>query len=177
MRRPFLVLIALSSILLGACSTSSSTTTPTTSIAPPTTTPPSTQAPTTTTPPKATRGATSSAQAAADLVSAWESHDHKAAAQIADAHGVEGIFATPDPAMWIRGCTTDDAIDQGGCVYRTEAGLVQINTEHRSIGWVVTSAVYDRIDDDGLPSDSGNAPDSPPPTTVPQSTTVPPSAR
>lgn len=101
-----------------------------------------TVAPTTTLPAKATVGAASSDEAAADLVAAWEHHDRVAASKVADAEAVAGIFATPDPSMWIRGCTTDDTLPEGGCIYRTDHGGITINTEKRAIGWVVATADY-----------------------------------
>ncbi len=173
MRRHRAVIVSASLVLLGlvaGCSSSSGSTSGTTSTT--VRTPTSKAAPTTATAVKATGGAPTSAQAAAELVAAWEHHDKAAAAQIADPMAVMGIFGTPDPSMWIRGCTTDDSLPQGGCVYRTETGLVQINTEHRPQGWVVTSASFDAQSDGN--ATSGNAPDGPPPTTAPPPTTVTP---
>lgn len=159
-------------VLLGgsvvACSSSSSsspsdtTTTPPTSTAPAPTT---TAVPTTTLPAEATGGASSTAEAAAQLVDAWRNRDLAAASRIADAIAVMGMFAIPDPDVWIRGCSIDDSLPEGGCIYRSETGLIQINTQHRDQGWVVSSAVFDRIDN-GTQT-HGDAPDAPPPTTVP----------
>lgn len=118
-----------------------------------------TLAPTTTEPATATDGAPSSADAAAMLVEAWHADDRAAAAKIADAQAVDGIFATPDTEMWLRGCTIDDALPEGGCIYRTASGLVQINTEKRDHGWVVSSAVYDPLEDGN--EVHGDAPEGP----------------
>lgn len=120
-----------------------------------------TEAPTTTEAPEATEGAPSSAEAASLLVDAWNEKNREAAARIADPAGVDGIFETPDPDMWLRSCTTDDSLPEGGCIYRTATGLVQINTEKREHGWVVSSAVFDPADNGtGV---SGDAPDDPEP--------------
>lgn len=132
-----------------ACSSSDSSsedTVPDTAVAQ-TTAPETTEAPTTTEPSEASEGAPSSAEAASLLVDAWNEGDRDAAARIADPAGVEGIFETPDEEMWLRSCTTDDGLPEGGCIYQTATGLVQINTEDRSQGWVVSSAVYDAHED------------------------------
>ncbi len=151
-----LVLAAVLSLLAG-CGTSSDASDATSTA--PSTVPTTTLPPTTTEPPRATGGAPTSAQAAADLVAAWENDDPDGAAHIADALAVMGIFAVPDDAMWIRGCTTDDSIPEGGCVYRAESGLIQINTEKRAQGWVVVSAVYDPLDNGN--ETYGDAPEAP----------------
>lgn len=163
MRRPnelAIGILLVGTILVAGCSGASSTPAASTETAPPTsTTTTTTVAPTTTTPPGPTQGAATSDDAAGRLVAAWNAHDRTAAAKIATPLAVKGIFATPDPAMWMRGCTTDPSLPQGGCVYRTRSGLVQINTEHRKIGWVVTSASFDAFADGN--GTSGNAPASP----------------
>ncbi len=146
---------------IAACSSSDSTagsdtTTAETTVAPAPTAAPTTEAPE---PVEATEGAPSSAEAASLLVDAWNEGNREAAARIADPWGVDGIFETPDPEMWLRGCTVDDALPEGGCIYRTASGLVQINTEQRDIGWVVSSAVYDPLAD-GTET-HGDAPEGP----------------
>lgn len=144
--RTFVVASALTlAVAVSGCGGSTSkSTSPTTTLPPVTTSTvaPTTAAPTTTLPAKATVGFPSSYEAANHLVDAWNAHDRAAAAQGADAEAVTGIFATPDPEMSARGCTTDDTLPEGGCIFRTQNGLVQVNTEKRSIGWVVVSATY-----------------------------------
>ena len=130
---------------LAACGGSTSEANPTTSGRHSTTTAaqaPST-APTTTLPATASVGFPSIDEAAGHLVSAWEAHDRVAASRGADAVAVEGIFATPDSSMWNRGCSVDPTLPEGGCIYATETGLVQVNTEKRPIGWVVVTATYE----------------------------------
>lgn len=154
--------------LLAGCSSSSQstgTTTPTSTSAVPTTT----SAPTTTAPAVATGSAATTADAAAVLVAAWQHDDRSQAATIADAKAIEGMWATPREMITLRSCSTDnDTLTEGGCIYRTESGLVQVNTEKRTAGWVVSSVVYDALRNGN--ATSGNAPDAPPPTTVPPPT-------
>jgi hypothetical protein len=138
--------LALGAVVgLSGCGGASSSANPTTTRRQVTTTaaPATTLAPTTTLPSVATVGFPSTYDAANHLVSAWEAHDRAAAAQGADAAAVAGIFATPDPSMGNRGCSTDDTLPEGGCIYATATGLVQINTEKRPIGWVVATATYE----------------------------------
>lgn len=154
------------------CSSSSSSTVTTTS--PPVTTVPTTSAPTTTLPVRATGSAATGADAAAVLVAAWQDDDRAKAATIADATAVEGMWETPRETITWRGCSTDDTLPEGGCFYRTDSGTVQVNTEKRAAGWVVSSAIYDPLDAGN--EVSGDAPDGPPPTTTPPpaaTTTVP----
>lgn len=130
---------------LSGCGGTSSSANPTTTLRQVTTTaaPTTSAAPTTTLPPVATVGFPTKYDAADHLVNVWMAHDRAAAAQGADAAAVTGIFATPDASMWNRGCSTDDTLPEGGCIYATATGLVQINTEKRAIGWVVTTATYE----------------------------------
>lgn len=166
MRRRVVLFLAVS-VMVAGCSSSGKPAGSSTSVTSPTST--STVPPTTTEPPKATGGAPTVRQAAAELVQAWENKDTAAASRIADAMAVMGIFGVPDPSMWVRGCTPDDdPLPEGGCVYRSESGLIQINGERRDQGWVVTSAIYDPLDNGD--DTSGDAPDGPPPTTVPPTT-------
>lgn len=165
-RRVVLFLVVSTATVLTGCSSGSGTATPSTTV--PATVPTTTVPPTTTEPAKATGSAANGADAAAVLVAAWQHDDRAQAATIADAIAVMGMWGTPREGIWLRGCSTDyEALTEGGCVYRTDSGLVQINTEKRPQGWVVTSAVYDPLDDGN--ETSGDAPDTPPPTTLPPS--------
>ena len=132
-------------MLLASCGSSSKAATVTT--VPPTAAPVTTVSTTPTSPPlttpaKAATGFPSGAAAAAHLVEAWRNQDKPSAAQGADAEAVTGIFATPDPTMWLRGCSDDNTLEEGGCIYLTQHGAVTINTEKRAIGWVVSTADY-----------------------------------
>ena len=149
----------------GACSGSSSTSRATTTVARTvaTTAAPST-APTTTIPAKATGGAPTTEDAVNALIAAWTNHDIAAASRIADAVAVMGIFSTPATSMSRRGCTPDDTLDEGGCIFWAGDGLVQFNTERRAQGWVVVSAQYDTIG--GGDGTSGDSPDGIPSTTT-----------
>ena len=144
-RQILVVALAMAAVLPGCGGSTAKGTSGTTTLAAVTTTtvPPPTLAPTTTLPPKATVGFPSTYEAANHLVGACEAHDRASAARGADAEAVTGIFATPDSPMENRGCTSDDTLPEGGCIFRTDTGLVQINTEKRPIGWVVASAAYE----------------------------------
>lgn len=141
-----LVFSACALMLVASCGSSSKTaavaTVPST-VRPAKTVPTTNNVPPPTIPAKATVGFPSGAQAAAHLVAAWKSQDKASAEQGADAEAVNGIFATPDPTMWLRGCSRDDeALGEGGCIYLTQHGAVTINTEKRGIGWVASTADY-----------------------------------
>ena len=132
-------------MLLASCGSSSKSASVTTvppTVTPTTTVPTTDKVPTTTIPAKATVGFSSGSDAAAHLVAAWENRDKPSAEQGADAEAVTGIFATPDPTMWKRGCSDDDTLEEGGCIYLTDHGAITINTEKRDIGWVVSTADY-----------------------------------
>lgn len=161
MRRTGLILAgaAISLLVVAGCS-SSDTSAPATTVAIPTTA----TAPTTTAPKLATGSAATIADAAAVLVAAWQHNDLAQAATIADPIAVEGMWATPREMINLRSCSDDNGLSEGGCVYRTPSGLVQINTTRRANGWVVTGAIYDAYDDGNVTS--GDAPAGPPPTTV-----------
>jgi hypothetical protein len=171
-RRAWFVVAVSTATVLAGCSSGPDATTSTTMVT--TTTSTSSLPPTTTEPAKATGSAATSDDAAAVLVAAWQHDDRAQAATIADAIAVMGMWATPRETINRRGCTTDDSLPEGGCVYRTPSGLVQINTEKRPQGWVVTSAVYDPLDNGN--ETSGNAPDAPPPTTAPPVSSAPTSS-
>lgn len=172
--KPAVWLLATAVLVMTGCSSSSGSSAQTSTTARRATSSPPTT-PTTTTPSKATGGAPTSADAVAQLVDAWRNHDLAAAKVIADPVAVMGIFGAPVTEMNNRGCTIDDGLDQGGCIYWAgDAGLIQINTEHRIQGWVVTSANYDALSDGN--DTSGNAPDAPPPTTLPPSTLAGPTS-
>ncbi|HET8931430.1 MAG TPA: hypothetical protein VFN21_12295 [Acidimicrobiales bacterium] len=162
-------LAVLVGLMTGCSSASQSSDTTTTSATP--TVPTTTRAPTTTLPATATGSAATTADAAAVLVAAWQHDDRAQAATIADAKAIEGMWATPREMITLRSCSTDsDALSEGGCIYRTDSGLVQVNTEKRAEGWVVSSVVYDALDNGN--ATSGDAPDAPPPTTMPPPTTA-----
>lgn len=142
LRRPVIFAVVPLALATG-CGSASKSASPTTTTPATTTAPATTAAPTTTVPAKATVGFPSSDAAAAHLVDAWMAHDRVSAAQGADQAAVDGIFATPDASMFNRGCALPTGLPEGGCIYRTPTGLVQINTEQRPIGWVVVSAIYE----------------------------------
>jgi len=171
LRRAALCLtVSAVTVLAGCSSGSDASSSPTTRTATSSTT---TRPPTTTAPAKATGSAANGADAAAVLVAAWQHDDRAQAATIADAIAVMGMWATPKETITLRGCSTDyESLTEGGCVYRTPSGLVQINTEKRPQGWVVSSVSYDPLDNGN--ETSGDAPDAPPPTTVPPPTTAAP---
>ncbi len=132
--------------LLAGCASSSAKPAPTTT-APVTTVVPTTIATTTTTvPPQATVGFSSSYDAVVHLLDAWKANDKVAAAQGADAQAVEGMWATPPGELDQRGCAQTYApeLTEGGCILRRadQTGALQVNTERRAIGWVVSSAMY-----------------------------------
>ncbi|MBS1849283.1 MAG: hypothetical protein JST73_13505, partial [Actinobacteria bacterium] len=103
---------------VAGCSSSARTTTTTTHPAT-TPAPTTTLAPTTTAPIRATGSAALGTDAAAALVAAWQHNDRAQAATIADGIAVEGMWATPPGPIWLRGCTIDPSLPEGGCVYRT----------------------------------------------------------
>lgn len=136
---------AAAAVGLGACSSSSAAsrttttqTATTTSIAATTTT--------STLPSEATIGFASPNDAVQHLLNAWHAGDRAAALQGADATAVDGMWATPPGELDSRGCaeTYDSALTEGGCILRRadQTGALQVNTERRSIGWVVSSAIY-----------------------------------
>lgn len=158
-------------LVVGAvgCSGSSGSTEATTTIPVATTHPATTLPATTTLPTRATGSAATGADAAAVLVAAWQDDDRAKAATIADAIAVEGMWETPREMITLRSCSTDDSLPEGGCFYRTDSGTVQVNTEKRAAGWVVSSAIYDPLEDGNIVH--GDAPDGPPPTTEAPPTT------
>lgn len=158
LRRVALVGAIALGVVAAGCSSSAPSTPSTTTAAPATTT--TTIAPTTTEPSEAPERAATSAEAAARLVDAWKAKDRHAATMIADPLGVKGMFATPYEDIWLRSCTTDDSLPEGGCIYRTTSGLVQVNTEERDGGWVVSSVTYDALEDGN--EVSGPSPEGPP---------------
>lgn len=101
---------------------------------------------TTTLPSRATLGFESSYDAVQHLITAWTAGNRAAALQGADADAVDGMWATPAGDLDQRGCaqTYDPALTEGGCILRRadQTGALQVNTERRDVGWVVSSAVY-----------------------------------
>lgn len=117
----------------------------------------------------ATAGEASSDQAAAILVDAWRNDDRVRAAQVADSAAVEGMFATPDPEAWLRGCNLDsEEFGEGRCIYRTETGALTLDTERRGDVWVVVNADWQANDElVTKPPDTTSATTVPPETTTP----------
>lgn len=144
-----LTAVAIGSLLfLAGCSSSSSVEPPDTgaSTSVTSTTVQASTTTSTTLPSRATVGYPSSYDAVQHLLTAWQAGDRAAALQGADAGAVEGMWATPPGELDQRGCaqTYDPALTEGGCILRRgdHTGALQVNTERRDIGWVVSSAIY-----------------------------------
>lgn len=148
MKERLTVAVAVAGLLLGGCGSSShgaaasTTTAATRAVTTTSSLPPTTAAPT-----QATVGYPSSYDATRHLLDAWHAGDRTAALQGADSDAVDGMWQTPPGEFDLRGCaqTYDPALTEGGCILRRsdQAGALQVNTEKRSIGWVVSSAVYE----------------------------------
>lgn len=145
------VALGAGAILLGlsvtaGCSSSEPAAMNPTSTTAATVAPPTTAAPTTTLPVRATIGFDSSYDAVQHLVTAWTNGNREVALQGADAEAVDGMWETPPGELDQRGCaqTYDPALTEGGCILRRSdrTGALQVNTERRDIGWVVSSAIY-----------------------------------
>ena len=139
----------LSAGVLAGCSSSGASSNPTTTAAAATTTTPPqpSTTPPRTVPAQATVGYPSSYDAVQHLIDAWTAGDRTTAAQGADATAVNGMWETPPGELDQRGCAQtyeDPDITEGGCILRRadQTGALQVNTERRAIGWVVSSAIY-----------------------------------
>jgi hypothetical protein len=117
---------------IGDAASVSSTTAPTTT----------TTAPTTTTTIPAPVGLDTPKAAAERLYSAWKAGDRNGALTVAEPAAVDGIFAAaPGNYSLYSGCDTAEFSDSG-CLYRGDAGTIQVTMAKRGTLWVVITAFY-----------------------------------
>jgi hypothetical protein len=116
-------------------------------IAPTVVTLPSTTATTARTAPPTTGGPLIPQSPAADpgtaanaLIAAWRDGNQLAALTIADQPAVDVLFAIPVEAPQARGCNQGGA-DPTYCVYRLQAGELQLRVGRRASGWIVVGAI------------------------------------
>ena len=135
-------------VLLAGCGSSGGTATTTTTRVAATTTVPK---PVTTLAAKAVRGFPTPDDATNTFMDDWQ-HDRKVAmSQIADRSAVVGVYQTPPGPYDSRGCEepSNPAITTAGCVFQVAGGgLLQVSAEKRSIGWVVSDAMYQPLGSD-----------------------------
>lgn len=110
------------------------------------TTAPATTAPVTTAPPPITApvpvGLDTPKAAAERLYSAWKANDRAGALTVADPVAVDAFFAAaPGDYRLYSGCDTGE-FSESGCLYRGDAGTIQVNMEKRNALWVVANAFY-----------------------------------
>lgn len=90
----------------------------------------------------ATVGAPDPEQAAVTLYAAWQAGDRGAAATVAEAAAVDGIFAAaPGEYRPYNRCNTGE-FGQSSCLYRGDPGTIQFNMKERDGAWVVTVAIF-----------------------------------
>ena len=95
---------------------------------------------TTTVPP--TVGAAEPEQAAVTLYAAWQAGDRNAAATVAEAAAIDGIFAAaPGEYRPYNRCNTGE-FGQSSCLYRGDPGTIQFNMKQVDGAWVVTAAIF-----------------------------------
>ncbi|MEO7556102.1 MAG: hypothetical protein ABIV94_05805 [Acidimicrobiales bacterium] len=124
------MIAALASCSSGASSGSGPAVTTTT------TAPVTTEAPTTV--PLQPQGDPGSAASA--LLDAWAAGDQAAAATVALPAAVQSLFGAGTPGdIQARGCS-DAKFDPASCVYRTDAGEVQLRATMQGGGWIVEQA-------------------------------------
>jgi hypothetical protein len=73
-------------------------------------------------------------------MSAWQAGDAGFAALVADPPAVAALFAIPAESFEARGCNAGDA-DPTYCVYRLDAGELQLRITRRGDGWIVAGAI------------------------------------
>jgi hypothetical protein len=79
--------------------------------------------------------------AASAVIAAWKAGDRGSAAQVATAAAVDALFAQPPDGVVARGCM-QGAADPRYCVYRTDAGELQLKLTMGGGGWYVLDAVF-----------------------------------
>jgi hypothetical protein len=141
------LLLVASVVGAGACSSGSGDAAVTTTTVPPTVL--TTQPPSTPTSP-ATLSTTSSTvaqvprpsplEAATALLDAWRAADRIAALSVADLVAVDTMFFIPVQPAESRGCN-QGATDPTYCVYRLEAGELQLKVGKAGEGWLVRGVI------------------------------------
>ncbi len=102
---------------------------------------PTTTAPTTTITPVPT-GLDTPKAAAERLYSAWKANDRAGALTVAEPIAVDAMFASaPGDYRLYSGCDTGE-FAESGCLYRGDAGTIQLTMEKRAALWVVISVFY-----------------------------------
>jgi hypothetical protein len=90
----------------------------------------------------ATVGAADPEQAAVTLYAAWQAGDRGAAATVAEATAIDGIFAAaPGEYRPYNRCNTGE-FGQSSCLYRGDPGTIQFNMKQVDGAWVVAAAVF-----------------------------------
>ena len=90
----------------------------------------------------ATVGAADPEQAAVTLYAAWQAGDRGAAATVAEATAIGGIFAAaPGEYRPYNRCNTGE-FGQSSCLYRGDPGTIQFNMKQVDGAWVVAAAVF-----------------------------------
>jgi hypothetical protein len=87
--------------------------------------------------------APSAQEAAATFVNAWRDGNQLLALTIADQKAVDAVFAAGAPGrIQSRGCNAPVQPESPVlCVYRTDAGEVQVRIQPRPDGWIVDQAI------------------------------------
>lgn len=100
-----------------------------------------TAAPTTASPPPPA-GAATPELAAQRLYDTWKAGDRDGASGVAEPTAVDGIWsAAPGDYRIYSGCDTGEFNDSG-CLFRGDAGTIQVTMERRGDAWVVIEAFF-----------------------------------
>jgi hypothetical protein len=79
--------------------------------------------------------------AAGALIAAWRAGDRDAALAIAVPAAVDALFSTEPGAVEDRGCNEPPPETPVLCVYRTDAGELQLRMSPVPGGWIVEQAL------------------------------------
>jgi len=76
------------------------------------------------------------------LYDAWKANDKATAATVADPSAIDNIWrAAPGDYALYNSCSTGE-FDTSGCLFRGNAGTIQIDLEKRGTNWVVSGSFW-----------------------------------